>query len=484
MTPARFARLVAALIVASSCSDPIIPDKPQFGIQVTPKFLDMKRLATGQINAVIVNVDGDTVGGHTLNFQPQDPTMLSIDLFGLTHSLGPVGNTMVFLVDPPDHLVDTVYVSITTIPLAIAVSPFDTAISLLGTVQYSVTAFDSAGPVPRQPFTLTLQPATGILTDDGNGRVRSLGEIGEAVVTVTSGSVSAHAGVTVADTLTAGRLAAPGHPNFVVIDSRGDGFVTRSGAAFITRYNAATRAPQASMYVPLGVAGIALDTAGNRVYVVSALSVFGLNGATGAFTDTLSAGSQPLAVAVAPDDRTVWVSAVGDVLLVFDRSNDSLVQTLSLSSLSHFAVSPPGDTLLYGSVGGDVVELNCRTRSLGRTFLVGGSLTDLAVSGDGATLFAADAAGHRVAVWDLAAGVVVDSILLPAAPQGLGLARDGGQLWVSLPSLGEVQLFNPATRSALGTITTHGTPRGIGVGPTGSVALVANDSGWVDVVPR
>jgi len=472
---------ISFLGLAASCGDPNAGGGVT--IDVSPAPLFVARLDTGRLFVHVLNIDGDTIGGHPYQFVPQDPSMVSVDQFGLVRSLGPVGTTTIAISDPQDHASGTAAVDITTTPRTVLVTPADTAIPPNGIVQYSVVVYDSLGAIPRQPYQLSV-PADRILTPVGDSAVQSLGVLGETVVTVTSGAVSGHAAVSVFDTLTAGRLPASGHPNLVAMDRQGNGYVTRGGTTFLTRYAAVSRRPLASLYVPLGVSSLSLDTAGDRAYVVGPSGVYGISTATGVATDTIHTGVQPAAVGVAPDDKTIWVSEVGDLLVAFNRGTHHLDQALTLTTISRFAASPPGDTLLYGAIGGSVVEINCRELSLGRVFAVGGAVVDLAVSADGGTLFAADASRRQVEVWNLVTGTALDSVPLAASPGGLGLAPDGGELWVTLPTLGEVARFNPATLTSLGTLTTHGKPQGVGIGPAGTVGIVANDSGWVDVVPR
>lgn len=452
-------------------------------ILVTPDQLTLARFDSAQVMVEAVEASGDTIG-RPFTFQPQDPTLVSMSPQGLVRSLGPVGSTKVFIAETFDDVYDTLYVSVGTALQSIRLSPADTAIGLNGRIAYTVIAHDAYGVVTGVPFTLSFSPDSGYLTDSADRVVKATGHAAEVVVTVQSGTTIGKAGVTVADTLTAGRLPASGHPRWVAIDPAGRGFVTRGSAQFVSQYDAAARKPGPSLVVPSGVAAAALDSAGSRLYVATSTLVLGLDASTGVAVDTVSSGSQPLGVAVAPDGLTLWVSAVGDVLLVYDRVSGGLVKTLNASTMTRFAGSLAGDSLLYGMTSGGVIEINTVTDSLERSFGGGGSLTDLAVTADGKTLFTSDAGKKRVTVWSLTSGTVVDSIPLAAAPQGLALSSDGAQLWVTVPSLGEALVYDPATLGLSKTVTLHGRPMGVGVGPTGTVALVANDSGWVDVVPR
>lgn len=408
---------VVGLVGATACHDTLV--KPGgFSIQLDNKYFTIERLDTTSVVARIVNVDGDTVAGHEIQYQPQDPTLLSVNTTGFTRSLGPVGSTIILLRDLPDNLIDTAYATVTTTPTSIQLVPLDTAIGPFGRIQYSAVARDTSGVIPRQPFTLSFSPDSGYLLDSADVVVKGNGHRGDVAVIAHSGSVQGVAAVTVEDTLSAGELPAPGHPRWVVVLQTGQAFVSRPATDFITRYNAGARTTEASMIAPFGIAALAVDPAGTRVYLAGATLVTDLDATSGAPVDTQYTGAQPLALAVSPDGLTLWVSIVGDELLVYDRIAGGLRKTLSAATMTRFAGSPAGDSLLYGMTSGAVREINTVTDSLGRTFGGGGSLTD---------------------------------------PATLGLSK---------------------------TVTLHGRPMGVGVGPTGTVALVANDSGWVDVVPR
>ena len=480
MTRTVWGPVLIALALACSSNE----KSPQrFVIMVSQKNLVLQRYDSSFDPAAVIDVQGDTVG-RAVTFQPQDPSFVSVSSQGMFRSLGPIGSSLVLLHDATDGVFDTVFVTVGTTVTSIGLFPVDTAIGLNGRIAYTVVAHDAYGAVTGVPFTLSFNPDSGYLTDSAEHVVKATGHAAEVVVTVQSGAAIGKAGVTVTDTLTAGRLPAPGHPRWVVIDPAGRGFVTRGSAQFVSQYDAATRKPGPSLVVPSGITAAAVDSAGSRLYVVTSTLVLGLDASTGVAVDTAPSGSQPLGVAVAPNGLTLWVSVVGDVLLVYDRVSRGLVKTLSASTMTRFAGSPAGDSLLYGMTGGAVIEINTITDSLRRTFGGGGSLTDLAVTADGKTLFTSDAGKKQVTVWSLASGAVVDSIPLAASPQGLALSSDGTQLWVTVPSLGEALVYDPATLGLSKTVTLHGRPMGVGVGPTGTVALVANDSGWVDVVPR
>ena len=69
---------------------------------------------------------------------------------------------------------------------------------------------------------------------------------------------------------------------------------------------------------------------------------------------------------------------------------------------------------------------------------------------------------------------------------GFALARspDNGVLYVGIPSMGRVQIFQRATRQLIKRLATGGTPRRIAFTANSRHAVIANESSWVDVVNR
>ena len=65
---------------------------------------------------------------------------------------------------------------------------------------------------------------------------------------------------------------------------------------------------------------------------------------------------------------------------------------------------------------------------------------------------------------------------------GLALSPDLKVLVGTRPGSGEVVLIDRVTRQLLNTVATGGTPRRVAMDLLGSIAAVANESGWVDLI--
>jgi hypothetical protein len=473
---------VAALLGYAACAEADFLNLPNVAVTITPHFITVQRLDSLQLQVVVTDSAGNPVA-RAVTYSVGNPSLISVNSFAVVTSLGPVGTTTLVANVPTEHVSDTAIVTVGTTATSITLAPADTLVAPSATFPYHANVLDAHGVVPGGTFTLSAGVDSGIAVVSGDS-IHAVGPSGDVAVTGTSGSASGSGVLTVLADPSADRIGASGHPSLVAATGQGKVFIERGGKPFLSRYDAAAHQALASLFVPTGIVALATDSAASRIYFNSSFTVKGLDPAQGIVTDTFSVGSQITGLAVSPDDKLLLVATVGDHLLFFNRTTHALSQTISATAMSRFAACPAGDSLVYGIAGGGVIEINTKTLATGRSFGVGSSLSDLAVSADGTRLYAADANGHRIAVWNLTTGAVADSILLAAAPQGVALAADGTQLWVTIPSLGEALVFDPSTLDSLRTVTTGGSPRGIRLGPTGTNAVIANDSGWIDIVVR
>jgi YVTN family beta-propeller protein len=125
---------------------------------------------------------------------------------------------------------------------------------------------------------------------------------------------------------------------------------------------------------------------------------------------------------------------------------------------------------------GTVVSIDPATNTITRTYTLGGMPQRLAVAPDGSELYVANEVSGLDVV-DVASGAV-SSISFGTAGYGLGLTPDGTQLYVLLPSLGEVRVLDRVSRAALKALLVGGIPRNVAFASDGT-ALVANEQAIV-----
>jgi DNA-binding beta-propeller fold protein YncE len=117
----------------------------------------------------------------------------------------------------------------------------------------------------------------------------------------------------------------------------------------------------------------------------------------------------------------------------------------------------------------------------------GSRMQTLVVSLDGTMLYGADIGRSKLIAWDLRSG----SAVYRETNVGTAMDRnafddeetpDNAELWVSTLADGKVYVFERSTLRSLGEVVTGGNARYIGFRASGSQAVIANESGWVDFV--
>ncbi len=137
---------------------------------------------------------------------------------------------------------------------------------------------------------------------------------------------------------------------------------------------------------------------------------------------------------------------------------------------------------------GAVTTINTETNAVIKTNTVtGGRIQNVAVSLDGGSLFATDIERSRLITWNLASGgsdYLETDVGTPIRRNAFDVAvtPDNAQIYVSTLADGKVYVLDRATRAPLGAIATGGNARYIAFNRTGTLAVIANEMGWVSFV--
>ena len=276
-----------------------------------------------------------------------------------------------------------------------------------------------------------------------------------------------------------------GAPYGLAVSPSGVVYVTLASTGMIARADL-----PATSFSPVAVVGsvptaVTFNASGTRAYVTNQFSrtVSVLDPASNTILHVIPVTGDPFGVRVAPGDSVLWVTTNADSVYALRLSTDSVVAVFPTGSASNGVVL--ADTFAYVSTlsSGTVIEINTRSYTVSRVFNVGGTPQELVLSPDGAVLYIANESG-AVQFWDLATGTSAGLVVLPGGG-GFGLARNpaNGRLYVSTSYFGRaVHEIDPVTRAIVRTIATDGSPRRIAFDATGSLALVTNESGWIDVI--
>ncbi len=256
-----------------------------------------------------------------------------------------------------------------------------------------------------------------------------------------------------------------------------------------------------------------------------------------ALSASFPVGDIPSQVRMSPDGSTAYVENQDSQTITYiDVATNAIIGTASIpdGSILQLGLSPEGDRLYaltdyYGVYVIDVssravvaqipasstgslltgvafhpfascMYISARDQGVVRTVdltlnavvaaraVAGGRIQTVAVSRDGGSLYAADIGRSKLISWDLPSASSSFTETSVGTPMDrnvfdVEVTPDDAQLWVGTLGDGKVFVFDRATRAARGEIVTGGSVRYIGFSPTGSQAVIANESGWVNFVP-
>ena len=204
--------------------------------------------------------------------------------------------------------------------------------------------------------------------------------------------------------------------------------------------------------------------------------------ATNTQTDVIAVNADPLPVAISHDGARLFVTTDANRLYKIDLSTKTVVDSLDLPATSHHLLTNPNDAVVYVATrdGGTVLEVNQLTMAVLRTFTLGGRPQGMALSADGAVLYVANEVSNVLHIITLSSGATTN-VPLTSGGEGMALGSDG-KLYVGEVFAGLVEVVDPVTRTVVRTINTGGTPREVAADPARNQVLVANESGWVDLV--
>ncbi len=232
--------------------------------------------------------------------------------------------------------------------------------------------------------------------------------------------------------------------------------------------------PTSVAIAPSGVAYVANQFSGD-VGVVPA----GANAQTG----SVAVPGDPFYVTVSSDSRTVYVSSNIDSVFVINTATSAITARIAVGADPNgLALSPNGSRLYVTNMSsGNLSDVDLGTSTVSRTITLGGVPQGVVASPDGNEIYVANEGG-LLQVINVGTGNVTTGGAGTGSLFGLALSPDGEVLIGTRPSAGEVVLINRATRQVRTTVTTGGAPRRVALDLMGTMAVVANETGWVDLI--
>lgn len=186
-------RLVLCSIALASCSGG--DDGPDLAtIQVTPNPVALLQQETSQLQASVLNTDGQLVTGVAVTFSSSDAAVATVSNTGLV-AAGRAGTASIVV--KGSGLTTTVPVTVGAVSNSIVVTPNPRVVPQNGTLQLIVVVYDLSGlPIPGAPLTFT-SGNTSLATVSAGGLVDPVGPAGEVAISISSGTLSTTVLVTI-----------------------------------------------------------------------------------------------------------------------------------------------------------------------------------------------------------------------------------------------------------------------------------------------
>ncbi|HEU4807842.1 MAG TPA: hypothetical protein VFT01_06230 [Homoserinimonas sp.] len=457
-------------------------------IVIGPSASTMPQMGTLQLQPELLDLEGTPIAGAEFTYETTNPAIATVGADGLVTSNGPAG--LVTVTVRSGDIMGVKALSITQVATSIRLTPAVVTMAKGSSLQFAAAVLDAIGqPMSGStgPVTYSASPST-LLTISGAGFLTATDQAGSGSVTATSGALSGSAAVSVVDlgSLTGTvlhHISAGSQAYGVAVSSAGDIFGV-SVQGLLYRGNLASSSMESSRISDLVTIGVAVNNGGDRVYVAGAGAdgLIEADAATGARLRTWDAGGEQLYdVVLSPSGQTIYVA--GETGTIYPIDATTLVSGPviisdgnSIVHLAHHPVEP----LIFASGAGHAREINTETGA-SRTFAVGPAAQASALALAGDRLFVAGENG-KLDVISLGTGEVT-TVTIPECSMYDIVATPGGEALLATCAFGgTVKLIDPESATALITIPVGGDPRRAAISADGSRAVVANQSGWFDII--
>jgi DNA-binding beta-propeller fold protein YncE len=282
------------------------------------------------------------------------------------------------------------------------------------------------------------------------------------------------------------RVALDGGPYGVAVRGGDLAYVTRTRGAAIERLDLAVGRRGGT--IPLGCTPtcVAFAPSGTLAYVSLQYrdEIAVVDTTQHRQTAALRVPGDPFPLVLSPTGRTLFVTTNEDRLFSLCPSNGRILGSLRLPATSHhLALHPAGGRIYVATrAAGSVLEVDTSRLEVLRTFALGGWPQGVAVSRDGMLLYCANE-HHGLDVVRLATGKRIARLALLQGAVSLALSPDHRWLYTGLVHAGKVAVVDATTFETAAVLDLGGHPREFGFDSRGGRVIVANEAGWIDLLP-
>jgi YVTN family beta-propeller protein len=261
-------------------------------------------------------------------------------------------------------------------------------------------------------------------------------------------------------------------------------YVTNRDPQLITVIDTTINKITATIPIPAGPPRfVAFAPDGKRAYVsiyndqatVNLVAV--LDTATNTVLTTIPVDERPFALAVSPDQRTVWVpSHDTSTIDIVDTSTNTVVKKIPVAPNPHWVAFDTADGRVYvaNHESNLLTVLDPSNYSVVATIPAGKSPHSVAVSPDGRRVSEVNYDGNNVMVVDTSTNQVVATIPVGLNPQDISYAADGHYAYTANVEDGTISVIDMVTNTVTATIPIGGSPTSVAVTPDGSRAYVTS----------
>jgi YVTN family beta-propeller protein len=452
-------------------------------ILVSPTSLELNRGEIAFLSVIVTDENSEPEPTAPVTFTSDNPAVATVDGGGVVQATNQDGAATISI-RSGDRSAE-LPVTVRQIPGTITLTPSNLVLQQGQTSQVTATVLDRAG-TPVSGVSLTWSSSnTASATVNASGLVRAVTTGGSAVITATAEEASGEMTVFVGEAPPGTLLATSpvGQAWGVAVTPAGRYLITTldgklvSGTlpnfGFTTTTMLAVQATDVAVNQDGTVAYVAAGNDGTT----TGIGVVDLG--TNIMTDVLPTSmGLPLAVELSLDGSKLFVgSDLGYEIIDLEGGP---AQPGAIGGQINAFTRHPSEPLIYATVYGvGVIEISQETGQVTRNFPVVGTPQECVVAPDGSRLYIAEEFANQIKVYDLETGVEA-APFTSAGGFGMALTPDGSQLYVT--NLGQVHIVDRASGTLVRSVNVGaGVPRRIAFS-TGGIAVVTNESGWVDFI--